>query len=201
MHPDDASLVSRLRAAGDDRESAVAELRATLARGLAKALGSRYGRHDQIDDIVQESLLKVLASLDKFEGRSRFVTWAMTVATRVGISTLRRRYHRDQSLEAFDTGDGGRIDLPDTREGPIGAGAERGEVLATLRRLIDEELTERQRVAVRAMLSGYSTDGLAERLGTNRNAVYKLVHDARSRLKEGFSRLGVTSEDVAAALV
>jgi RNA polymerase sigma-70 factor (ECF subfamily) len=36
----------------------------------------------------------------------------------------------------------------------------------------------------------------AERLGTNRNALYKLIHDARLKLKARMARDGMTMDDL-----
>ncbi|MGL4512950.1 MAG: RNA polymerase sigma factor [Lacipirellulaceae bacterium] len=199
MHEDEP-LLARLRGDGPDREGAIAELRATLLRGLTRSLDHRYGQPIAVEDVVQEALLKILASLDKFEGRSRFLTWAMTIATRIGISSVRRKHHRDLSLEAFSDADGGRIEMAIDSGAGASVAEERRELLELLQRLIDTELTEKQRIATRAMLSGYSSDGIAEQTGTNRNAVYKLIHDARARLKEGFAKAGVSAEDVSMAL-
>ena len=68
------------------------------------------------------------------------------------------------------------------------------------KRLIESALTDKQRLVVRSFLSGYSTDGIAEQTGTNRNAVYKLLHDARVKLKTGFAEAGFSADDVTMAL-
>ena len=69
-------------------------------------------------------------------------------------------------------------------------------VLQTLRELIEKELTDRQRLATEATLQGLPAEEIAAKTGSNRNAVYKLVHDARTRLREGLERAGYTAEDV-----
>ena len=92
MAPDqtgDDRWIERLSATGAQREEAIAELRQMLVRGLRASLNHRYGGAMQAEDVVQEAIIKILRSLEQFEGRSRFTTWAMTVATRVGISSLR----------------------------------------------------------------------------------------------------------------
>jgi RNA polymerase sigma-70 factor (ECF subfamily) len=40
---------------------------------------------------------------------------------------------------------------------------------------------------------------VARRMGTNRNAMYKLLHDARQRLKKKMEEEGLSAEDVLAA--
>jgi RNA polymerase sigma-70 factor (ECF subfamily) len=190
------TLFQRLRSVGTERDEAILQLRAILIRGLSKSLDNRYGQPFSAEDIVQDALIKILASLDQFQGRSQFTTWAMTIATRVGISALRRKYHRDVSMEAFRTDDGSRIELAISDESDAFDRHDRQEIIETMQSLIDSELTEKQRLAIRAFLVGFSTDGIAERMGTNRNAVYKLVHDARVKLKHGLERAGITADDV-----
>ena len=67
-------------------------------------------------------------------------------------------------------------------------------------KLIETELTERQRTAIIAVLQGGVPLGeVAERMGTNRNALYKLIHDARKRLQESlYKEAGLTAQEVMA---
>lgn len=190
--------VVRLRA--DDsktRDAALSELRDLLVRGLSRSLTGRYSGGVSAEDVAQEALLKITASLDQFQGKSRFTTWAMTIATRIGISQLRRRHFRDKSLDAMRDSDGPSLDPPAPKETD---GPERRELLATLGRLIEEELTEKQRLATRALLEGMPVEEIATRMGSNRNAVYKLVHDARTRLRDGFARAGIDAPTALSAL-
>ena len=39
-------------------------------------------------------------------------------------------------------------------------------------------------------------DEIARQLGSNRNALYKLTHDARKKLKERLEAAGFTAEDL-----
>ena len=198
MYEDDG-WVERLRPENDEREAAIAELRAILLRGLSKSLNNRYGKPFSAEDIVQDALIRILESLDQFQGKSKFITWAMTIATRIGISSLRRKYHEDMSLDAFATEDGSRIEVA-RGENVFVNETDKDELLNVLQRLIDDALTDKQRLVVRSFLAGYSTDGIAEQTGTNRNAIYKLLHDARLKLKTGFAEAGFSADDVAMVL-
>lgn len=191
--------VERLRPEHEEREVAITELRSILLRGLSKSLNNRYGKPFSAEDIVQDALIRILDSLDQFQGKSKFITSAMTIATRIGISSLRRKYHEDMSLEAFASEDGVRIELA-TEDRAIVDESDKSELLEVLQQLIDDALTDKQRLVVRSFLSGYSTDGIAEKTGTNRNAVYKLLHDARMKLKSGFAEAGFSVDDVTMAL-
>ena len=72
--------------------------------------------------------------------------------------------------------------------------------LESLQRLISTELTEKQRQALVAVrIQGMPLEEVARRMGTNRNALYKLLHDARQRLKSRMEAEGLSPEDVLAA--
>jgi RNA polymerase sigma-70 factor (ECF subfamily) len=72
-------------------------------------------------------------------------------------------------------------------------------MMAACRRFIDEELTERQRTALLAAMGGMAMEEVARRMGTNRNALYKVLHDARKRLKRRIVSEMLLPQDVLAA--
>ena len=189
--------LAELSSGESGRGAAVADLRAILVRGLHKAVGTADGAgHDQIEDFAQDALIKVLAGLGSFRGDSRFVTWALAVATRVAFSELRKARYKDVSLDGL-TADGRH--LPEAAALPEGEAGDRTAVLPLLRRLIDSDLTDKQRLVIRAELDGVPQAVLVERLGSNRNAIYKLSHDARMRLEKSLEKAGVTGDGVRAA--
>ena len=167
-----------------------------MVRGLSRSLVHRYGGKIQVEDIAQVALIKILASLDSFQYRSRFETWAMAIAIRVGMSELRKRYYRDVSLDLSLHGDSVRIDVFDTSASQSEADAGRESLLLLLQRLIDECLSDKQRLAIRGSLEGLPVEEIAGRMKSNRNAIYKLVHDARLKLREAFEANGFTAEDI-----
>ena len=67
------------------------------------------------------------------------------------------------------------------------------EMRAVIRRVVATDLTEHQReVLLASALDGVSADELAHRLGSNRNAIYKVLFDARKKVRaalraEGFA--------------
>ena len=85
-----------LESAGPEQQAALSDLREALLRGLRRAL-SRHAHVDDsfLEDIVQDSLLRILERLGQFEGRSRFVTWATSIAIRTAMSELRLRRWQD----------------------------------------------------------------------------------------------------------
>ncbi len=200
LSSDDKQWIQRLSSTdAADRDAALEELRQLILRGLNRSLNNHYGcRSFQAEDVAQEALLKILNALDTFEGRSRFTTWAMTIATRVGISELRRKHCKDISLDGITAGDSLKIELAVVDDENVGTDMDRRSIIEKLQLLIDDVLSDKQRLAIRGLLEGLPIEEIASRTGSNRNAVYKLVHDARSKLKEGFKKSGILAEDVTA---
>src|SRR5512139_568096 len=147
--------LSDLRSNGPEREAALEDLRGVIQKGLPYAL-SRWLSPDQpqfgalIDEVTQETLLRVLDQLDTFEGRSQFTTWVHKIAVRIALTELRRKRWRDSSLDELTENE----ELPpppgllaDPQAGPE-ISAERLDMLSRVRRIIEEELTDRQRQAL-----------------------------------------------------
>ena len=190
---------------GEPDEAALLELRDLLDRGLRYTLSSRLNTNLDaiVEDFVQESLLKILDKLDTFRGESKFTTWAQKIAVRVALTELRRRRWRDTSLDELTTSrDGESFFEPKIMSDPSPSPENRttrSGMIDLVQHLIVEELTERQRNAMTmVMLQGMPLEVAAEKLDTNRNALYKLIHDARVRLKKKLADKGMTPEDVLA---
>jgi RNA polymerase sigma-70 factor (ECF subfamily) len=200
---------------GPGRDKALADLRSLLVRGLGYALAGHPNVDDSaLEDFVQDALLKILAGLDSFRGESRFTTWAQKIAVRVALTELRRHRWRDVSLDEM-TGSPdadpstaprrspGHRFVPDILADPS-AGPEQQAIqrmlLSTLRRIIATELTDRQRQALVAVyIHGMPLEEVARQMGTNRNALYKLLHDARQRLKKRMMAVGLSPQEMLAA--
>ena len=188
-----------LSSAGEGQQAALAELRRLLLRGLHKALADRNLPDAVFEDAVQEALIKIVERLDSFAGRSRFTTWAMTIAVRAVWTETRRRHWQGVSLEEVAAALDGAAGEPLTETRRPGRDAERSALRARLHRAIDGDLTPRQRTALLAELGGMPQEEIARRLGSNRNALYKLVHDARKRLRKSFEAAGYTAADISSA--
>ncbi|MBN1312826.1 MAG: sigma-70 family RNA polymerase sigma factor [Anaerolineae bacterium] len=201
-----------LSSTGQRRAQALEDLRERLERGL-----SFYLSHERSDlserstediqhmaqDFAQDALLKILDNLDSFRSESLFTTWATKIAARVAISELRRARWRDYSLENL-TVDGEIMPTVTTLDiSPAGSPqpedhAERGEILNLLDDAIKTALTERQRTALIAhAIDGLPVEEIARRMDTNRNALYKLIHDARLKLKHHLEHQGISLDYLA----
>ena len=189
-----------LRAVGGRADEAQRALREVLRRGLGRSLRSRGVDDSSLEDFVQEALLKILANLDDFRGDSQFTTWAMAIAIRVAFTELRRARWRDRSLDAMlDGGENAALARLFATPAEAEQQVQSRQVMTALERVIRDQLTPRQRKALLAELAGVPKSVLAERLETNTNALYKLTHDARRRLRDGLLGSGLTSSEIRAA--
>ena len=65
-----------------------------------------------------------------------------------------------------------------------------------MHRVVETDLTDRQRQALVAELRGMPQAEIAAQMGLTRNALYKLTHDARQNLKRGLETAGIDGDEV-----
>jgi RNA polymerase sigma-70 factor, ECF subfamily len=185
-----------LNASGARREEAVARLHGLLLRAARFEVFRRSGSLPQLSpaeleelaqDAADDAAVSVLRRLEDFRGESSFRTWAYKFALLEAAVKVRRRAWRDREVtlepEHWES-------LAHAGPGPDDD-AESAALLEAVREGIRTALTPRQRqVLVATVLEGVPIDVLAERLGSNRNALYKMLHDARGRLREHVAAAG-----------
>lgn len=204
---DNETWLRDLRADGAQREAALDDLHTILLRILPSALSRwlpRSSSHFEtfVEDTAQETLLRVMDKLDSFQGRSKFTTWVYKVGVNIGLGELRLRKWKEISLDGLEEGSE-PDEMPSARfasevPGPEGT-LERKTVIEMVQRLMQEELTPYQLQVMDAVaVKGAPLTVVADRLGSNRNALYKLMHDARVRLKGRLEREGFSPADLLA---
>jgi len=192
-----------LRAGGEQQSLALEDLRAIILRGLPYAIAGRLDPNSPesealVEEVVQETLMRVLEHLDTFEGRSQFTTWAHKIAVRAALTDLRRVRWREVPLPEMgmnDDEDNSYHELPD-HQASTEDQIDRKDMMKRVNRIIMEELTDKQRQALMATMEGFPLEEAARRMGTNRNALYKMMHDARLRLKKRLEKEGLTPQEV-----
>ena len=196
-----------LRADGIEQEDALKDLREKLLHGMRAYLSEDRSYRSAlssdeatqiIEDCAQDALLTIRAKIDTFRGESRFTTWATTVAIRLLLAQLRRRRWTRLAIEYPGFGQ----NFPD---GPIEAlqfgnpemALQQTEFWRMLKTIVEQDLTSRQRfVLIASAFQGMPLDIIAERLETSRDNVYKVLHDARKKLKGCLSKRGLTQEEI-----
>lgn len=198
-----------LHASGESQSSAIEELRSALLRAALVTFQRQLGglshfNQEEIrqlaEDCAQDALISVLDHLADFRGESKFLTWAYKFAVNISLTTARREQWKGISLDGLDEfAVHGHFSPPEDPAGPEPELALlRGEVWDVLQDTIQAELTEKQRLVLKWMVfDEVPMDVVVEHLQTNRNAVYKLLHDARVKLKRSLLVRGMgTAESI-----
>jgi RNA polymerase sigma-70 factor (ECF subfamily) len=181
--------VRALAAAGPQREAACSELYLVLLR-VGRAEARRRAPLLQLDgpeleDIAHQAaadaLMAVCERLDRFRGEARFTTWASRFVIFNVASKMNRHFWRRHEVP-YGEEDWSRL-ARSFDSGPEDEAQVR-ELVAAVASAVDESLTDRQRlVFVATVLNGMPIDVLADELGSTRNALYKVLFDARKKLR------------------
>jgi len=189
MDMDSASWLTALDDAGTDRNAALARLHEMLLRvaiheayrqGPAVRIGG-----PELDDIAHQAandaMVSLLGKLDTFRGESRFTTWAYRFVALEVSSKLGRHFWRRPCV-ALDAEDWERLPARFAAD-PL-AQAQQRELIAAVRRAVNETLTDHQRhLFIAIVVNGVPLDTVISRSGSNRGAIYKTVFDARRKIR------------------
>jgi RNA polymerase sigma-70 factor (ECF subfamily) len=174
------------------------ELLLRVARSEARRRSAQLGiAGRELDDLAHQAagdaVVHVVAKVGEFRGESRFTTWACKFAI-FEVSTKIGRHFWRHPTTPMDAEDWDR--LPDRFGlGPAEA-SEWGALVAALRAAVDQDLTDHQRrIFVAIVLNGVPLDALVVELGSNRNAIYKALFDARRKLRASLVTNGYLVDD------
>jgi RNA polymerase sigma-70 factor, ECF subfamily len=184
-----ADWVRSLSADGAEREQAAARLHDMLLRTARAETRRRSGQlrisGPELDDLAYQAaadaVVAIIAKIGEFRGESRFTTWAYKFVIFEVSGKIGRHFWRQPQVP-MDAADWER--LPDRFGLDPARESEWRDLARALRQAVEEELTEHQRQVFTALvLDAVPLDALAARLGSNRNAIYKAMFDARRKLR------------------
>lgn len=193
-----------LTVSGEMQEVAISDLRNLLLRAALyffnRNLGDFQGlNRDEIlqraEDCAQEALIAVMSHLSDFRGDSKFTTWAYKFAINIALVTSRHERWKGVSLDQLSSGEDGSLAEWMKQDKAPGLAPDQsalqGEVGEIIRKVIENDLTDKQRqILVMVVFNEVPMDEVVQRLGTNRNAIYKILHDARRKLKSSLQARG-----------
>lgn len=197
-----AQWLAALRAAGATRDDAHTRLHGLLLRAARAEVGRRSGQFPaagvELDDLAHQAaadaMVAVLGRLDDFRGESRFTTWAYRFVVLEVSAKLARHFWRRQPALPLQESDWER--LPNRFGFSADREAEWHALVDAFRHAVEHELTDRQRIVFKAIvLDEVPLDALAAELGSNRNAIYKALFDARRRLRAALVAKGLLGDE------
>jgi RNA polymerase sigma-70 factor (ECF subfamily) len=201
LDPDSAEWLRVLAGTGPQREAALARLHEMLVRIARGEVGRRGPRlritGPELDDLAYQAaadaLIAITAKIGQFRGESRFTTWAYKFVIFEVSAKIGRHFWRHPGVP-FDAEDWER--LPDRFGFEPAQQAEWHDLLAALRHAVDTELTPRQRqIFVAIVVNEVPLDAMVAELGSSRGAIYKMMFDARRKLRAALAANGYMGDD------
>ena len=200
-----------LNASGEKQEAAIIDLRDLLLRATLYFFNRNLGdfanmTRDKIlhtaEDCAQDALIAIMSHLSDFRGDSRFTTWAYKFAINFSLMTARREYWKGKPFEELSSLDGKML-FEWAGDQSFGLTPDQSilqeEISHILREVIERDLTEKQRqVLILMVFNEVPMDEVVQQLGTNRNAIYKMLHDARRKLKSRLQARGFEVQELLA---
>lgn len=207
LDPVSAEWIGALTGTASERHDGQVRLHGMLARVALHEMrrrraGSSWLGGVELEDLAYQAaadaMIAILGKLQTFRGESRFTTWAYRFVVLEVSAKLGRHYwtlHPPAVLEAQDW-----ERLVDRLGTDPGEQAERAELARAVRRAVDQVLTAHQRrVFTAIVVNGVPLDAVVARLGTNRNAVYKTIFDARRKIRAYLAANGYLDQSEAGA--
>lgn len=193
-----------LTASGSLQESAIADLRDLLLRAalyfFSRNLNDFAGSNrDEIlqraEDCAQDALIAIMNHLSDFRGDSKFTTWAYKFAINIALMAARHERWKGVSLDELISSDESTFSEWMMRDKSEGVTPEESsmqvEIRGIIQGVIEHDLTEKQRrVLFMMVFNDVPMDEVVRHLGVNRNAIYKMLHDARRKVKDGLQSRG-----------
>ncbi|WP_306589852.1 RNA polymerase sigma factor [Geothrix sp. 21YS21S-4] len=172
-------VLAWVEAAQGGDQTAFACLVKLFSRDVYRKAFSVLKNHQDADDVVQETFIRVFRSLGNFRFESSFRTWLITIATRQALNFRERMAREHESLEGPD----GALEHPALR-------VEETQITSTLdqeaRRLLTEalpKLPRRQKEALTLKLQhDWKYEQIAQQMGTSVGSVKAHIFHAIQNL-------------------
>jgi len=174
MREDEAVLVARLRAGEED---AFREFVATYQDRILTVV-ARVGGTAEAEDLAQETFIKALGAIDRFEGNSALFTWLYRIAVNTARDFLAHRRRRPA------------VALEDASVDPVSAADRPEEALARkddrqlVRQALDKLAEPFRSTLVLREMEGHSYEEIATILGVSIGTVESRIFRARRKLRD-----------------
>jgi RNA polymerase sigma-70 factor (ECF subfamily) len=176
------SLVDRIR---ENDLAAFDQLYLLTRDEAARTLFHLVGRRAEIEDLLQETYLRLLSAAKTYRGEAKFRTFLYRVCANTALMHLRWRRRRPEDVMA---------EIPEPEAAPTSSSGPENEASRhEAARLVEaalEGLTAKKRVVfVYHELCGMGPEEIAAIVGTSPNTVRSRLHHARLEFNEAMQRL------------
>ncbi|HHB90398.1 MAG TPA: sigma-70 family RNA polymerase sigma factor [Anaerolineae bacterium] len=183
IYPDEASLLEALKRGEPEACACLVKQYAPRVYAIAIRM---LNDPDDAEEVLQETFISACKNIHKFEGRSALGTWLHRIATNAALMHLRKRKHREVSLDEPIEMAGGEDIYREVEDGSLAPDdhAMNSEVRDMLEKAIAQLPETLRAVFILREIEGYSTEETANILGISVSATKVRLHRARLRLRE-----------------
>lgn len=178
---DEAQLLALVRRVQEGDNAAFNRLYQLTRVDAARTLHHLVGNRTDVEDLLQETYLRLLSAVKGFRGESRFRTFLYRVCANVALSHLRWKRRRPE--DPMET-------PPEVQaaEGNPEQEAARRQAARLVERALERLKPKKRIVFVYYELCGMSPDEIAETVGSSVNTVRSRLHHARLEFTEAMHR-------------
>ena len=194
LHPADDD-VDRAQAGGDavfvpadlHDEAACTALVEAYVRMVGTVIWRATGRRDVIEDLTQETFLRVFKALEYFDARSRLSTWIYTIASNLAKNELRNRSRNPlvlfQTLTASWDDDHRPLQFEDSSMRPDDLYRKR-HLQELVERAADELPEHHREVFILREIEGKTYEEISDITGVNLGTVKSRLNRARNNFAQ-----------------
>jgi RNA polymerase sigma-70 factor (ECF subfamily) len=145
---------------------------------VRRLMFSMFGNDEE--DMTQECFAHIFKKLNKFDGRSRFSTWAYRVALNVGLTTKRKKRLGQVSIEVGIAEEGLKVsDTLLSHDERLEQADNRLDLVRSI-----AKLPKKQRYhVIRYYAHGYTANEIADEIGCVVGTAKSCLHHARKNLR------------------
>lgn len=166
------------------------------SRGLYNFLLRSVHVPARAEELLQEVLLRVIRSKDRYRRSARFTTWVYTIARNLCVDESRRARFRDhESLEAplrsqrSHDSSASLLSTMATNTLPPDLGADAPKLRERLNRAVDRLPADQREVFVMRLMAGMSFREIGETVGAPENTVKSRMRYALDKLRSELADL------------
>jgi RNA polymerase sigma-70 factor (ECF subfamily) len=176
------------------REAAYRELIGRYQRPVFSLIYRLVRDREKSEDLAQETFIKVLNALDRYDPSYKFSSWIFKIAHNTSLDHLRKKEVQTLSLEGSPHAESSAdqeasvIQALSTEETPEDYAASR-ELGATLEVAIGKLRPEYRTAIILCHVEGRPYEEIAETMGVPLGTVKTYIHRARNELKKELEHL------------
>jgi len=145
---------------------------------------SMVGSHDDTDDVLQNTFIKVFKNIRKFEGRSKLFTWLYRIATNEANTFLKKNIRKNNFLESCEMNN-----LTNSMKADESSN---GEYIKEILKNALEELPPKQKAIFSLRyFEEMNYKDMSEVLGTSVGALKASYHHAVKKIENYINRVAI----------